>query len=169
MIGPINIYTAGPIDLGNDTKDWRLDLETELSAAGCIATIFNPQLAYSQSLWGKFESDVHNLNRAKYIYGVNSCALQLADIAVFSVPSNVQTIGTIVELQMCHKRGIPVYLLTDIPVGKSVYLDVMTDSLRRFPTLDLLVDKILLEAKNIVVESSDMRNSLFDILDNGAK
>lgn len=139
IIYSTTIYTAGPIDLSKDTKGWRDALAVELANQGVAATLFDPSTAYKQSVWGETSEDGSHLHRMKYIYAVNRLALLASDVMVVSLPSGTQSVGTSAEIHMAYTAGVPIYMLTDIPPGKSAYLDVMVDSARRFTDIKDLV------------------------------
>lgn len=117
MVNP-KIYLAGPIDLGKDVPNWRHLFSLILEQYDINAVSFDPSAPYKCSLWGK-----PNLSRSKYIEGVNTRALELADIFVMCLPHGTQSVGTPIEMDMAAKMGKTIMIITDIPIGKSVYLD----------------------------------------------
>jgi nucleoside 2-deoxyribosyltransferase len=114
----MNLYTAGPIDLGKDVPQWRSRLKDIMDSKGIAGVIFDPSTAYKPSLLGVADSD-----RGEYIESVNTTALELADAFVVCLPAGVQSVGTPIELDLACELDKPVALLTNIPRGKSLYLD----------------------------------------------
>lgn len=119
----IVIYGAGPIDLGKDVPNWRGDLIELFKAIDSDAVMFDPSTSYKISLFGT-QAD----RRDDYIEQVNKAALEAADVMVVVMPHGVQSIGTPIEIDMAHKAGMPIYLVTNIPRGKSVYLNNRIDA-----------------------------------------
>lgn len=112
------IYGAGPIDLGKDIPNWRGQLVELLGKAGVDAVMFDPSTSYKLSRLGT-QAD----RRDAYIEAVNRQALEMADIMVVVLPHGVQSIGTPIEIDMASNLGKKIILITDIPRGKSVYLN----------------------------------------------
>lgn len=133
------IYSAGPIDLGPDKPGWRARLIEEFKKRSddLPITMFDPSSAYSHAHWGVATSDLSHIGRATYIAKVNEAALLNSDLMVVSLPSGVQSVGTILEMQIARDAGVPIYLITDIPAGKSAYLDLLVDDDRRYGMNDL--------------------------------
>lgn len=129
----ILIYAAGPIDLGTDIPNWRQRLTEKLTAAGVTAVLFDPSTAYKTSSWGQPDR-----NRSGYIEEINRQALVHANYFVVCLPGKVPSVGTPMELDWANERDIPVLLITDIPTGKSVYLDNRVTEAERFFCGDLL-------------------------------
>lgn len=117
---PLSIYAAGPIDLGQDVPDWRKQLSMMLDLSGISSVLFDPATAYKTASWGKPDHA-----RSLYIEQVNRMALDLANTFVACVPKKVPSIGTPIEIEFADKSsGVNnSYIITDIPRGKSVYLD----------------------------------------------
>jgi hypothetical protein len=111
------IYAAGPIDMHTDTN-WRETLVKRLGDAELPAVVFDPSSAYKMSMWG-----TPFMERAEYIEAVNRVALEQSSIFIAHIPDKVQTIGTPIELDWAYQGPQHVLLLTNIPKGKSVYLD----------------------------------------------
>jgi len=114
-----NIYCAGPIDLGKDIPNWRDGLRKAISATSKhSAVIFDPSTSYKVTT-GTYPG----LPCSTYIEEVNKMALQLADIFVVCLPAATASVGTPIEIDMAHKADKSIFILTDIPYGKSVYLN----------------------------------------------
>lgn len=116
-----SIYAAGPIDLvthSTSPRSWRLMLQTELSALDKAAVIFDPTAAFKNSAWG-----THSKERAIFIEEVNNFAIDSSDVVVAFVSKHTPSIGVPIEINYAIDRCIPVYIITDITPGASVYLD----------------------------------------------
>jgi nucleoside 2-deoxyribosyltransferase len=111
------IYAAGPIDMHTDTN-WRETLVKRLADAELPSVVFDPSSAYKMSMWG-----TPAIERSEYIEAVNKIALEQSNIFIAHIPDKVQTIGTPIELDWAYQGTQHVLLLTNIPKGKSVYLD----------------------------------------------
>lgn len=119
MNNSISIYTAGPIDLAGTVIQWRDTLKAELESRKVRAVIFDPSRAFSCSKWGEPAPE-----RAKYIETVNTEALFRADIFVAILPSKQFSMGVPIEIDLAQSvHGKPCFVITDIPFGKSAYLD----------------------------------------------
>lgn len=118
MKSNIILYLAGPIDLGKDVPNWRQKLMQKLEANFQHATAFDPSASYKISGMGR-----PNDERDQYIEYINKLALENAEVMVVVMPAGVQTVGTPIEVDMAHRLGMKIILLTDIPRGKSVYLN----------------------------------------------
>jgi hypothetical protein len=128
----ITIYAAGPIDLGKDIPNWRAQLAVRLNERHVSATIFDPSTAYKNSV-GPLLPD----RCSAYIEHVNRAALDVANLMVVVLPTGVQSIGTPIELEFARNESIETYLLTDIPRGKSVYLNNRIDDRHWLSVVDL--------------------------------
>lgn len=114
----ITIYTAGPIDLGQDIPNWRQYLAESIAALNSTAVIFDPATAYKQAMWG-----VADLGRSRYIEEVNLVALRQAQYFVVCLPKGVSSVGTPIEIDWAYASAKEIYILTNISHGSSVYLD----------------------------------------------
>lgn len=114
----LTIYAAGPIDLYSGGPNWRGQLRQELMDLNISAVIFDPSTSFKVSMMGE-EAD----RRDAFIEAVNRNALELSDVMVVVLPAGVQSIGTSIELDMAYNHGKPIFLVTDIARGKSVYLN----------------------------------------------
>ena len=114
---PYSIYMASPIDL-NPTNDWKVRFKEMLAEYGINAVLFDPARAFHII-------NPININdqMSRYIEAVNTEALRTSDLVVCCLPAGVQTVGTIVEIDMCHRQGKDLLLLTDIPRGRNSYLN----------------------------------------------
>jgi len=156
MVNSISVYTAGPIDLaGDDQIDWRSTLQQELQNEGIAAVLFNPATAFMSSKWG-----VPAQERASYIETVNSNALLVADIFVAVVPSNKFSMGVPVEIDMAKQHNMNMFVISDIPYGKSAYLDNRIDPSRLFTVSDWSTVEVEMAVVSVVKGIlSDMANS----------
>lgn len=109
-----SIYLSGPIDLGSDIN-WKELLVNKLKTAQVNVSTFDPASAFKIT-------DAMDIHGSVYIEDVNNKALDLADLMICSLPSGVQTIGTIIELDRCIQTNKEVWIITDININKSVYL-----------------------------------------------
>lgn len=133
MMNPC-IYLAGPIDLAGLGKqglvDWRKILVEAVRTCGTNIqfTFFNPAAP-----WMMPEASFqHEAARSEWIETVNNHAISTADAVVAYVPSSVMTVGTPIEIDLAHRLGKPVYILTTVPRGRSVYLNNRCDRDRYF-------------------------------------
>lgn len=145
---PINIYTAGPIDLGPD-RDWRKELQQAIARKGISAVLFDPSAAYKMTFPGG-NPENGTSKHCGYVFNVNKIALSYADLVIASVPSGVPIVGTAVEIFMCNQMNKSVWLVTDIPQGKSMYLDHMVPSDRRYGyhELEALANQLYIDCEN---------------------
>jgi hypothetical protein len=155
------IYTAGPIDLGEDFKEWRKNFITEFALLyeNVPVTLFDPSSAYKHAHWGVKTADLSHTVRAEYISKANESALLNADIMLVSLPAGVQSVGTILEMKLAKEAGVPMYLMTDIPAGRSAYLDLLIDDDRRFncltmDDLHLLIHAIVADVRQMGTRSA---------------
>lgn len=114
-LAPKSIYLCGPIDLGTDIK-WKEILKSKLAAANINITMFDPATAFKLSSL-EFDSGM-----AKFIEDVNTQALLFADLVVCSLPLGVQSVGTIIELDLAAKSNKDIIILSNIKYNKSAYL-----------------------------------------------
>jgi nucleoside 2-deoxyribosyltransferase len=112
------IYTAGPVDLAQDMPNWRQQLHDILNVAGYKVTIFDPSTAFKITDRSKITDEASN-----YIEKLNNGAILHSDIVVCVLPHNILSVGTVAELDFCAHNLHNVILITDIPRGKSVYLN----------------------------------------------
>lgn len=113
-----SIYLAGPVDLSKDIN-WKDALIKKFEDAKMQAIFFNPATALKLTC-GEYGGMTPEI--AEYIETVNNAALDAADLVICSLPKDVQTVGTIVELDRCKRTHKKVILLTDIDVLRSAYL-----------------------------------------------
>lgn len=113
-----SVYLAGPIDLGNVDLNWKDMLKTSLEDTKVNVVLFDPASAFKVT----DKNNVHD-RRGHFIEGVNTHVIDLCDLVVCVLPHKVPTVGTIVELDYCYGLDKPVLLITDIPYGRSVYLN----------------------------------------------
>lgn len=121
----ITAYFAGPIDLvtsGRENRDIRQVFINHCKAENVNITIFNPAGAY------KTTNYMPNINGGKYIELLNNQSIMAADIFVAYVPHDVPSIGTPIEIDLAHRCGKPLFVISTIPYGKSIYLTNKTDS-----------------------------------------
>lgn len=135
------IYGAGPIDLGKDIPNWRALLMKKLEENEVKAAMFDPSTSYKLATFG-VECD----RRDAYIEFVNRQALEASDVMVVVIPKGVQTIGTPIEMEFARASGKAVILLTDIPRGKSVYLNNRVDAENWITIADLQTSEAALDA-----------------------
>ncbi len=162
---PMTIYAAGPIDLGSDIPNWRQDLMDMLNAAGMAAVLFDPSSSYKNAAWGEPEP-----GRTLYIEQVNKYALELANVFVACLPSKVPSVGTPIEIDMASKAGgTSSYLFTDIPRGKSVYLDNRFDEehwvfVQNMSSVDDIRSALYTLADKLIIDNQSKRkqNSFVD-------
>jgi nucleoside 2-deoxyribosyltransferase len=117
-----SIYLAGAVDLGVDVN-WKTQFQESLQIAGINVTTFDPAKAFQAQ-------DRNNVTdeMSQFIECVNNAAIEMCDLVVCSLPSGVQTIGTVLELDLCKRIDKSIWLLTDIPRGKSVALNNRIDA-----------------------------------------
>lgn len=116
----MNIYLSGPIDLDTNKNqiNWRTMLMDELYALHFAAVGFDPSKPFRFSEFGDYLPA-----RSMYVEAVNEAALLRSDLVVVFLPLGIQTIGTIVEMDLAIKNKIRLIIITNIPAGKSLYLD----------------------------------------------
>jgi hypothetical protein len=119
-VAELTIYSAGPLDLGNDLPGWRQALSGELESLGVRAVMFSPGAAYVCSSFGAGKVAT---SRSHYIEATNRWALETANVMVVSFPKGVQSVGTPIEIEFADLANVPIYIITDIEPGSSVYLD----------------------------------------------
>ena len=107
------VYVAGAIDLDVSKKPWR---KLVYAAMKTGYTIFDPCTAF-------VVRDSVGSASAKWIEEINTLALSKADWFICYISKHVSSVGTPIELNMAHKAGKAIILITDIqPFHKSVYL-----------------------------------------------
>lgn len=114
----LTVYAAGPIDLGKDVPNWREKLRKKLEENYQHVTIFDPSTSYKLSDLGRV-----NEKRDTYIEYINKVALDAADVMVVVLPARVQSVGTPIEMDIAFRQSKKIVLVTDIPRGKSIYLN----------------------------------------------
>lgn len=124
MNNSTTIYTASAIDLAKsaDYNTWRDTLCAFLQLKAVTGVIFDPKNAFKSMAWGHI-----NLLRSTYIELINKAALEEADIFVALVDKNMSSIGVPIEIDMAHKLGKKMFVLTNIKPGESAYLDNRVD------------------------------------------
>lgn len=129
------IYAAGPIDLGKDVPNWRGALMKKLEDNYVDGVLFDPLTAFKFSNLGR-QFD----RRDAFVEFCNKQALEAADIMVVVFPKGVQSVGTPIEIDMAHRLGKRIILLTDIDRGRSIYLNNRIDRDNWITIADLQVD-----------------------------
>lgn len=143
------LYIAGPIDLaGADGQSWKqilfkaLEKHKPAEAHGLLRrrhededtqwTSFDPAAPY-----GLFNDFSHQSKRCQFIEKINYQALLQSDIMVALVPSDKASVGTPIEIDIFtaaadskDRRDASVYILSDMPYTKSVYLRNRCDERR---------------------------------------
>jgi len=121
---PMAIYLAGPIDQVGSKQDgkeapaiesWKQDLIALLSHLPVVC--FDPFTAFKLS--GRRATWL-----SKYIYEVNTQAMEKADIVVAYLPKGVPAIGTSNEIYESVGKRI-LFIITEFAPGESVALDGM--------------------------------------------
>lgn len=114
------IYASGPIDLDTSSNkyDWRTKLRAELETLGSTSVIFDPSKPFLMSMFGELD-----LDRSLFVEAVNDAALKAADVFILFLPMGIQTVGGITELELAIDNNKDIYIITNIPPGKSLYLD----------------------------------------------
>lgn len=114
-------YLAGPIDLvGPDGQTWKQVLSKhlkQLRGDGRQITTYDPAAPF-----GLFDDFQHQDRRSRFIETVNYTALLSSDIFVGMITNSKASVGVPIELDIAHRRRMPIVMLTDIPYTKSVYL-----------------------------------------------
>lgn len=170
------LYLAGPIDqVGPDQQTWKQKLVADLEGKNTAETYSKGHqqwTAYDPSLpYHLFGTLSHEDRRAEYIEAVNTVALLNADALVAFIPSNTSTIGTIVELDTFFQkwrgdntRGLnkPIFVLSNIPYEKSVYLRNRVTKTRYVEHEDKeSLDKWMQRAADCIADYYTMPNALF--------
>lgn len=127
------IYAAGPIDLvdpNNVKVDWRAALSVKLAEQHQCTVIFDPSTAFKCANWGKPQTD-----RSAFIEAVNNAAIEEAEVFVAFLMKSSASVGVPIEIDMAHRLGKTIILMTDIEFGKSAYLD------NRIPDCDRVYTK----------------------------
>jgi nucleoside 2-deoxyribosyltransferase len=125
------VYLAGPIDFdtSKDKKVWRDIAAKRLKDKG-ICT-FSPLNAFS---WKP------GMKAQQKIIDINERALLESDVILMCLPKDVPTIGSVVELVLAERSGVPIVLLSDIDTEKSVYLHHLTPYSDIVEAIEVIVD-----------------------------
>lgn len=122
----MRIYLAGPIDLvGVDGQTWKKHLGSALQGRGTPQgqwTTYDPAAP-----WGLFNDFQHCTERSKWIELVNNAAIYTTDILVALVQAAKASVGTPIEIDFAKRHSKIIFILTDIPAMKSVYLNNRAD------------------------------------------
>jgi hypothetical protein len=94
------VYLAGAIDMVSKEEgaNWRLDAIERLGSMG-IST-FNPMSAFGYV-------DLDNREAARALVQINEAALRSCHAALFVMSPDKPSIGTPIELAICHNERIP--------------------------------------------------------------
>jgi len=94
------VFLAGAIDLipEDEARNWRDIMKAELQVAGISS--FDPAAAFRYIISGATRQD------SKKLMNINYNAIQQCDAAIIVMSKNIPSIGTPMELLLCHQEGI---------------------------------------------------------------
>lgn len=129
---PRLVYLGGPIDCTTPDRanGWRTRAARLLNKSG--VAIYNPVAAFQ---WAGGTQLAHLLA------DINAGALRISSAALFHLPSDVLSVGSVVELQLAWQNKVPSVVWGDEKVKRNLYLAMMGVAV--VPTLEAAVEHLV--------------------------
>lgn len=129
---PRLVYLGGPIDCTTPDRanGWRTKATEYLNRNG-VAT-YNPVAAFN---WAGGTQMAHLLG------DINAGALQRSSAAIFHLPSDTLTVGSIIEIQMAIHWKVPTVVWGDEKVAGNLYLAMLEVPVE--PTLESVIERLV--------------------------